>query len=152
MRFTGGQGYELLLAPDSASLSIGAEYLAFAEVLQRFRSLLAVLSREGVPRCDRIGVRYLSVATPSTPDSDEWVRWFKPEFIGWTGSGLLSPTTSLFSALNQVTLVSSPTQQLAQFPGDVQAIIRHGLVPAGSAIHGVPPVKIARRSYLIELD
>ena len=34
----------------------------------------------------------------------------------------------------------------------MQAIIRHGLVPAGSAIPGVPPVKIAHRSYLIELD
>jgi uncharacterized protein (TIGR04255 family) len=144
-------GWAVVVAPDSATLSVGSAYGGVEEFARRFEELVEVLvDVERVPRCDRLGVRYVSVAETAPGDEQGWRAWFRPDLIGWVGGEVLGDTAVL-SAINQVQL-SAAASTLFEGASAVQALIRHGLVPAGSTIPGSPPITTAAVSYILDLD
>jgi uncharacterized protein (TIGR04255 family) len=42
--------------------------------------------------------------------------------------------------------------ELSRFPADVQALIRHGVVPGGSLVPGSPDVPVIDRAFILDLD
>jgi uncharacterized protein (TIGR04255 family) len=151
--FTSDDGHAIVVTPGSATLSAGAQYQGVEDFAERFRELLTVLEETSkMPRCERLGVRYLTVATTPPGDARAWTRWFRPELVGWAGTELLTADSTVTSAINQVTFSTRPLGELAKFPVDVQAVIRHGLVPGGSALPGIPPVSVDQESYVLDSD
>jgi uncharacterized protein (TIGR04255 family) len=144
-------GWAVVIAPDSATLSVGSAYSGVEEFAERFEELVEVLvDVERVPRCDRLGVRYVSVAETAPGDEQAWRAWFRPDLIGWVGGEVLGDTAVL-SAINQVQLSTAASTRFEGAPA-VQALIRHGLVPAGSTIPGSPPITTVAVSYILDLD
>ncbi len=146
-------GSRLLIAPGAATLSAGAEYTGIADFVGRFQHVLKILAEvEGLRRSDRLGVRYVSIAIPSPDDPTAWKRWFRPELIGWVGSGLLAPSTRLISVVNQVSVAALPSGELESLPGEAQGLFRHAYVPAGTAVPGVQIEPITDDSYVLDFD
>jgi uncharacterized protein (TIGR04255 family) len=151
--FSADDGHAIVLAPDSATLTTGAGYVGIKDFSERFAQILSVLGQTAhVPRCDRLGVRYLTVAATPPGDRRAWTRWFRPEVVGWVGADTIDDTTVVSSAITQVSVTARPAGDLAGLPADVQALVRHGLVPAGSSVPGIPPVQVVQESFLVDLD
>lgn len=116
-------GYELTVTPESATLAIDHRYrdrAAFAAVLQPALTTLGAIGR--VKEYLRIGVRYINAAPASVP---EFRMWFKPEFVGWAASDVVSADA-------QKTWVS--ITQLAQTHASSSAtngVIRYGYLQGG---------------------
>jgi len=145
-------GWAVAIAPDSATLSVGSAYEGVEEFGRRFVEMVQVLCEvEQVPRCDRLGVRYISVAETIPGDDASWRSWFRPELVGWVGNAVVVEPTSVTSAINQVQLSSLPTPVFAGAQA-MQALVRHGLVPAGTVIPGAPPVTTGAVSYILDID
>jgi len=145
-------GWSVIVAPDAATLAVGSAYEGVESFGERFSQLIEVLTKvESVPRCDRLGLRYISVAETSPGDETRWKDWFRPELVGWVGEGIVAKGTTVSSALNQVQLSAPPTHLFAGAQS-VQALIRHGLVPSGSIIPGSPPVTTNAISYIVDID
>jgi uncharacterized protein (TIGR04255 family) len=152
-RFEDDSGWTLVLAPDSATLSIGPRYNEFRDFSDRFSTVLSALSnRAGVSRADRLGVRYLNIAEIPPGDEHAWRRWFRAELTGWGGTDLIGDETKLITSLTQTQLASRPVGELLGPPVDIQAIVRHGIIPDNTVIPGAVPVKPQRAAYLIDLD
>jgi uncharacterized protein (TIGR04255 family) len=151
--FVGDEGHQVVLTPASATLSAGSSYQGVDDFSVRFAEVLTTLrDNMRVPRCDRLGVRYLTVAAAPSNDARAWRGWFKSELLGWVGTGILDESVTLTSAIHQVQFTAEPLDELARLPARVQAVVRHGFVPAGSAVPGVPPVTVDSSSYLLDLD
>jgi uncharacterized protein (TIGR04255 family) len=151
--FSSEDGHRVTVAPDQMTLSVGEDYGGVEEFGDRFRQLAGVLAEQiHAPRVDRMGVRYLTVATLPPGDGDEWLGWFRPELVGWPGVGLLTDDATVQLAVQQTVVISRPTGALAEFPADVQAVIRHGVVPPGSSVPGSPEVSIPDRAFLLDID
>lgn len=153
--FTNGEGIVLSLSAGIATLSAGANYPGRHAFGGLFGEVLEALSSEAhITRCDRVGARYLSVVE-SPPTGDRlWTSWFRPEVTGWMGAGVLSDNTAVLNSLTQTALAASAaeTLEMDSVSGDVQGIIRHGLVQQGSLIPGVPPVTLETESFILDLD
>jgi len=62
-RFTDDVGWTLIVAADAATLSIGPQYGDFEEFRGRFATIVGALHKAaGLPRCDRVGLRYVDIA------------------------------------------------------------------------------------------
>ena len=150
--FTDDDGRLLVLTAGSATLSIGAQYAGIDDFAERFCSVLIALGEiEQVRRCDRLGVRYLSLAEQAPGDEQAWARWFRPEVVGWVGCGIVT-SGDLVSSITQTELAEAVAHRAADAPGEVHALIRNGIVPAGAIVPGVPPTQIEQPSYLLDLD
>jgi uncharacterized protein (TIGR04255 family) len=152
-QFSDDVGWLFALAPDNASLSIGPQYGSFAEFDERFRAILQVLSEvAGVTRCDRIGVRYIDLAEVTDPTNPNvWRDWFRPELTGWGATDAMGAATTLVASIAQTQLTARPTGDLTGPPFDVQAIIRHGYIPQGSVIPGLP-TQPESAAFLLDMD
>jgi uncharacterized protein (TIGR04255 family) len=151
-QFSDDLGWQLQVGPGVATVLAGPNYEGFEVFADRFRLVLETLGEvEHLRRCDRLGVRYLSVAPLPAGDQDAWTRWFRPELIGWPGSGLLAPSSRLVVSISQSQLASPPVEDFSGMPSDVQGIIRHGVVPAGSAVPGLE-AQLDHDSFLMDLD
>ena len=150
-KLTNDSGTLIVIGAGSATLSAGDSYTTVAEFSSDFRQLLDALASVGVPRCDRLGVRYLSLAADLPGDTRSWRRWFRQELLGWLGSDLI-PDDAVQQAINQVTLSHPSSGDLAGCPGAVQATVRHGVVPSQTEVPGIPPLIVADPSYLLDLD
>ncbi|WP_300607837.1 TIGR04255 family protein [Trebonia sp.] len=151
-RFEDDSGWSLVLAPGSAVLSVGPQYSGFGEFSERLSAVLQALSNSaGVTRADRLGVRYLNIVEVPPDDEGAWRRWFRPELTGWSGTILDGPTR-LITSLTQTQLAAPPLGELSGPPVDVQALVRHGVIPAGTVVPGVVPVQPQRSAYLIDID
>lgn len=150
-KFTNDAGLLLTIGAGSASLTAGESYSGVEDFTAVFNQLLSALKAARVQRCDRIGVRYLSVAAGLPGDPSAWRRWFNPDLIGWVGSPVV-PSESLLMAISQVQLSHPATGDLAGPPADIQAVVRHGAVPAGTSVPGLPPVTVPEASYLVDVD
>jgi len=150
-KLTNDAGTMIVIGAGSASLSAGDSYTSVVDFAADFDRLLRALAAANVPRCDRLGVRYLSLASDLPGEDRSWRRWFKPELLGWTGSEAV-PDGALRTSINQVTLNHRPVGDLAGPPGEIEATIRHGAVPAGTTVPGIPPLQVAEPSYLLDLD
>lgn len=150
-KLTNDAGTLVVISAGSATLSAGASYTTVEAFSADFERMLQALESVGVPRCDRLGVRYLSLASDLPGDDRSWRRWFRPELLGWAGSETVADG-ALETSVNQVMLRQPPTGDLAGPPSDVQAIVRHGAVPAGTDVPGVAPLQVPDPSYLLDLD
>lgn len=157
---TGGLVYELAdddgrivtIGGGSAALSVGAAYEGVEEFAERIEGVLTVLAEEArVPRCDRLGARYLTVVALPPGHEAGWKEWFRRELTGWAASEVVDDETVLEAGLSQVSL-RSPAAGSFTGPAEIRANIQHGLVPAGSGIPGNPPITTDTRSYIISLD
>jgi uncharacterized protein (TIGR04255 family) len=150
-KFTNDSGLLLTIAAGSASLTAAENYTGVEDFAMVFAQLLSALKAARVQRCDRIGVRYLSIAAGLPGDASAWRRWFNPELIGWVGTAVV-PSDSLTMAISQVQLSHPATGDLAGSPADIQTVVRHGAVPTGTSVPGLPPVTISEASYLLDID
>lgn len=151
--FTTEAGSSLIVAPDSATLSVGTEYEGVEQFGDLFKAVLQALAEEtGVRTCDRLGVRYLSVAETPPTDPAAWRTWFRPELVGWPGGEVLASGTSLVTSITQTQLSAAPVGELSGPPVAVQAVVRHGFVPSGSVVPGVPPIALQTPAYFLDLD
>lgn len=147
---TTDDGFLLVVSSTSATLSVGEDYNGIAEFADLFSEVLsALLDAVGIPRCDRVGVRYLSVAEASPTASGSWMRWFRPEFVSWASR---AEEDALHTLITQAQLRRPATEDFSRFPEAIQAIVRHGYAPAGSDVPGIPPLKLAAPSFLLDLD
>jgi uncharacterized protein (TIGR04255 family) len=145
-------GWSLALTPDSATLSIGPRYSEFREFSDRFSAVLTALSNNaGVPRADRLGVRYLNIAEIPPGAEGAWRRWFRPELTGWSGTELIGDS-KLITSLTQTQLAARPVGELSGPPVDVQAVVRHGVIPGNTLIPGAVAQPSPQPAYLIDLD
>ena len=148
---TNDTGALIVIGAGSATLSSGASYTTVEPFSADFGRMLHALESVGVPRCDRLGVRYLSLAANLPGEDRSWRHWFKPELLGWAGSEAVADG-ALETSINQVMLSQPPTDDLAGPPADIQATVRHGAVPAGTDVPGIPPLQVSDASYLLDLD
>jgi len=164
-KFTDDAGWTLAITPGSAILAVGSAYQGIDDFAQRFTTILDALANMGGPakiqRCDRLGVRYIDAVASPPDDSKAWSRWFKSELTGWTGDGVMGDSTTLLSQINQTQLIaplalsgSTPSEST---PLAVQGLIRHGLLPPGSVIPGVPPIQflnvtLGQVAYTVDID
>lgn len=151
--FSSDDGHSVHVNPSGFTLSVGPGYNGYRDFNERFRELVSLLHDVvRVPRCDRIAVRYLTLAATPPGDDAKWTKWFRPELLGWIGGAYLDDGTQLLNSLNQVQLRSRPQDPFASFPADVAGVIRHGLVPGGSSVNGMPPVAVSSESYVLDFD
>jgi uncharacterized protein (TIGR04255 family) len=151
-RFEDDSGWTLVISPGSASLSIGPGYSEFREFSDRFSAAARALSNSvGIQRADRLGVRYLNIAEIPPGDDQEWRRWFRPELIGWSGTEVVGDS-KVTTSLTQTQLAARAVGELSGPPVDVQAVVRHGIVPAGTIVPAMLPAQLQRAAYLIDLD
>lgn len=148
---TNDAGYTFALNAGSATVSVGEAYTAVDDFVEILRDVFVALTEAGVPRSDRLGVRYLSLAPDLPAEPGAWRDWFREELVGWAGSSVL-PTKSLANSITQVHAVAAAIDDLSGPPGDVQAIVRHGFVPSGSVVPGIPPLHVGDPSYFLDID
>lgn len=147
--FTDDDGWSVQVTTQSATLSVdGSNYRGVEDFRRRLETVwLALREAAGVRRCDRLGVRYLDIVQL---DGADWADWFRPEIVG-----LASPALSgevLTSTLAETRLQSDLSEAFAGQTGQIEGVIRHGVVPAGSLMQGIPPRPIGQRSFILDMD
>lgn len=150
-RFEDDSGWTLVISPGNATLSIGPGYSAFLEFSDRFSAAARALSNVGIKRADRLGVRYLNIAEIPPGGDQEWRRWFRSELTGWSGTDVVGDSR-VITSLTQTQLAAPAVGELSGPPVDVQAVVRHGIVPAGTIVPAMLPMQLQRAAYLIDLD
>jgi len=153
-RFTDDQDWALTLEANAATLAVGAGYRSADEFVLRLHDILTVLGQiVGVARCNRLGVRYVNLVDVTNGDEETWKRWFRPELAGWITAGILSTDTRVVSNLVQSQLATPPDGRLEGIPGQVQGIVRVGVVSEGTGIPlAGPPLRVSGRSFVLDLD
>jgi uncharacterized protein (TIGR04255 family) len=150
--FTDDEGWTLSVTSTSASLSVGSDYAGVQDFARRFTTVCEALRDAArVRRCDRIGVRYLDAVYTSTAPT-EWASWFRPEIIGLAHPDI-APREHLLASITE-TRLRRPAEGIFAWAANtpVEGIIRHGLVPAGSLLMGMPPRPVAEPSFLLDMD
>jgi uncharacterized protein (TIGR04255 family) len=147
--FTDDDGWSLQVTTQSATLSAdGASYRGVDDFRRRLQTVWAALREAaGVRRCDRLGVRYMDIVQFEGAD---WAKWFRSEIVG-----LASPELSgdvLASSLTETRLRSELGKAFAGQTGQIEGVIRHGVVPAGSLMQGIPPRPIGQPSFILDMD
>jgi len=151
--FDDGAGWSLNLSADTATLSVGPQYGEFSEFSDRFRVALAALAEgAGVLRTDRLGIRYVNIAEIPPGDAMAWRTWFRSELTGWPATDAVADGTHLITTITQSQLTAPPTGELAGPEADIQAVVRHGLVPANTMIPGVLPMQPRGPAFLLDID
>ena len=129
-QFDDGAGWSLSLSADTATLSVGPGYGEFSEFSDRFRVALAALAEgAGVPRTDRLGIRYVNIAEVPPGDGVAWRTWFRPELTGWPATDTVADGTHLLTTITQSQLTAPAVGELAGPEADIQAVVRHGWCP-----------------------
>jgi uncharacterized protein (TIGR04255 family) len=149
--FTQDEGPRLQLDAGVATLMADDQYEGVESFADAFgRILEAMAAVEGIRRCDRLGVRFINVASLPADDPMTWTRWFRPELANWLGANVLNAEAHVHSSIVQTTL-SAPGARFADAPGDVQAIFRHGYAPQASALPGLDS-PLEDDSFLLDMD
>lgn len=150
--FSSDDGWLLTLGAGSASLSVGRAYEGVESFAERWSDVLSALSKvSSIKRCDRLGVRYLDVVELLPEAEVAWERWFQPELVGLARSELLGGTR-LENTLTETRLTRPLGGALEWASAGVQAIVRHGVLPAGSVVSGVPPQEVGQLSFVLDVD
>lgn len=143
----------IVLNSNSLTLSSGKQYDGFTEFRDRFnRVLVALQSTLSLRRCLQIGIRYVNLVDDTGEEAGQWKKIFKPSIVGWPASDIVHGDTRLQVSVSQIQLVSSPINALADFPADVQAVVRHGIAPEKSVMPGIPPITVVDRSFFLDID
>lgn len=151
--FTDDDGRLIVLNSNSLTLSVGKQYDGFTDFKDRFSRALAVLQGTFSPRrCAQIGVRFVNLVDDTGGEEGQWKSIFDPSIVGWPATEIVHGDTRLQSSVSQIQLISPPINELADFPADVQAVIRHGIAPATSLMPGIPPIRLEDRSFFLDID
>lgn len=146
---TSDDGWTLTLTVSSATLSVGEDYAGVDDFADRFAEVCAALAAtDDIARCDRLGVRYLDVV--EIEDADGWQDWFQPQIVGVATPELSHE--SLLSSLTETRLRKQPDGPFQTLSSPVEGILRHGVVPAGSMLAGVPPRPVPHQSFVFDMD
>lgn len=152
-KFNDDAGWTLVISADAATLSVGPQYGEFREFADRFRRVLAALDEGGrVTRADRLGIRFINIAEVPPNDPEVWRTWFRPELTGWSATEAVAEGTRLITSITQTQMASPPVGELSGPPVDIQAIVRHGFIPARTTIPGVLPTQAENPAYLLDID
>lgn len=149
--FTNDDGWTLSVTETSASLTVaGSDYPGLQKIEEMFEKVCdALLHAARVPRCDRIGTRYMNVVRT---DREGWASWFQPQIVGLADPGL-TPPEHLVATITETRLRRSPTGAFAwAVDKPIEGILRHGVVPAGSVVAGVPPRPLDSASLVLDID
>ena len=142
-------GWTLTLTMSSATLSVGEEYSGIGDFAERFTEMcVALAGTGGVARCDRLGLRYLDAV--EIDGADGWEEWFQPLIIGVAAPAL--SRNSLLSSLTETRLRKQTDGPFQALRAPIEGILRHGVVPAGSVLAGVPPRPLQQRTFLFDMD
>ena len=143
-QFANEAGFDVQMGATNATISIpGSSYkerIQLAALLERVAASVGQVGR--MSQYDRIGVRYINAA-PATPA--EWVRWFKPEFTGWTESGIVDERAQRVAML--ITQLSMPNADVV-----TGATIRHGYLPQGLGSDLTASAAATEPSFLLDID
>jgi uncharacterized protein (TIGR04255 family) len=143
----------LVVGPNVMTLSLSEQYEGFADFKIRFvNSLIALKASLAPSRCVQLGIRYFNLVDDVGEDENRWKRIFNESIVGWPASQIVHGDTRLQSSVSQIQLVSPPINELADFPEDIQAIIRHGIAPATSMIPGFPILRLDDRGFFLDID
>ena len=77
---------------------------------------------------------------------------FRPELTGWPATATVADGTHLVTTITQSQLTAPPTGELAGPEADIQAVVRHGLVPANTMVPGVLPRQPRGPAFLLDID
>jgi uncharacterized protein (TIGR04255 family) len=151
--FTDDDGHLIVLNSNSLTLSMDRQYRGFTDFKDRFSHALTVLQKTfSLRRCLQVGVRFVNLVEDTGEEEGLWKSIFERSIVGWPASEIVHGDTRLQSSVSQMQLVSPPINELADFPGEVQGVIRHGIAPAATLIPGIPPIQIAERSFFLDID
>jgi uncharacterized protein (TIGR04255 family) len=143
----------IVLNANSLTLSVSKQYEGFNEFKDRFSRVLDIVKRTfSIRRCVQIGIRYVNLIDDTGTKEGQWKRIFESDLVGWPASEIVHGNTRLQGSVSQIQLVSPPTNALADFPADVQAVIRHGIAPAHSVVPGIPPIQLPDRAFFLDID
>jgi uncharacterized protein (TIGR04255 family) len=146
---TSDDGWTVTLTVSSATLSVEEDYAGVDDFASRFTELCRALAATGdIGRCDRLGVRYLDVV--EIDDADGWQDWFRTELVGVGAPGLSKG--SLLSSITETRLRKQPDGPFQTLRSPVEGILRHGVVPAGSTLAGVPPRAVQQQTFVFDMD
>ncbi|MGW0145877.1 TIGR04255 family protein [Streptomyces sp. NPDC003333] len=150
-QFSDEDGHKLVLTPGVLNLVIDQRYKGVREFANLLSFCLSAIS-SAVPlaRCNRLGVRYLSVAEPLPENEFSWIDWFRPEILGWISSPILN--ARLDAAVNRVQIKAEQEGEFENFPATAQGLVTTGWFPSGAVISGLPPVPVTSPSYVLDLD
>jgi uncharacterized protein (TIGR04255 family) len=152
--FKDDQSRLVVLNSNALTLSLGKQqYDGFTDFKDRFRSALTALQNSLSPtRCLQVGIRFFNIVDDIGGEENQWKIIFNENIVGWPASQIVRGDTSLQSSVSQIQLVSPAVNELADFPGEVQAIIRHGIAPATTVIPGIPAVRFEDRGFFLDID
>jgi uncharacterized protein (TIGR04255 family) len=85
-------------------------------------------------------------------DPNVWRSWFRSDLTGWSTTEAIAEGTRLITSITQTQLASPPVGELSGPPGDIQAIVRHGFIPARTTVPGVVPAQSQNPAYLLDFD
>lgn len=156
-KFTNDAGWLLSLEPGSATLAVGGGYISADDFGERLRLIARALADTLlIPRCDRLGVRYVDLVELNATGTDwAWTEWFRAELRGWLGETFLEDEARLVFHLTQSQLSGPPLDAPGSGPEPVQAIIRHGLVPIGTGVTLqplAPLLQLTQPHFLLDQD
>ena len=150
--FSNDDGWVFTVAAGGASLTVGGEsYRGVSDFEDRLLTVLEALQDVvGITRCDRIGVRYLSLVSIDSA-GPEWATWFRPELLGIAHPTLIS-NQNIEASITE-TRVSLPSiDSLAWASLPINGVIRNGVIPPRSLIAGAPPKEVVEKSFVLDLD
>lgn len=148
--FSDDEGWRLSIAPGEATLTVGSVYGGVEDLAERFAQTLKALHEDlGIRRCERIGTRFVNVVELAAGEESMWTTWFRPEICGWPIGSNLGADIRLLTTITETRLSRSSALEL---PGEVQALVRHGYVPAGTSIPTLTPEPITQPSFILDLD
>jgi uncharacterized protein (TIGR04255 family) len=143
-QFSNSDGLDVQIGAGNTTLSIpGSAYREGVSVASLLMAIAEAIGSVGrMSQCDRIGVRYINAAPASPAD---WAHWFKPEFTGWTETGIVD---------ERATRVAMLITQLALPQGDIvtAATIRHGYLPNGLGGDLTASAAATEPSFLLDID
>jgi uncharacterized protein (TIGR04255 family) len=151
--FKDDDGRLLAVSSNAMTLSLSKQYKGFTDFKERFRDALTALKDTLSPsRCLQIGVRFFNVVEDIGDEEGHWKKIFNNSIVGWPASQIVHGDTRLENSVSQIQLASPPVNELADFPADVQAVIRHGIAPAGSLVPGIPVIRLDDRGFFLDID
>jgi uncharacterized protein (TIGR04255 family) len=152
-QFDDGQGWTVDVSADTATLNVGPQYGDFSEFSGRFEAIVSALAvGAGVRRTERLGIRYVNIAEMPPGHGAAWRTWFRSELTGWPATDAVDDGTRLVTTITQSQLSAPPSGDLAGPESDVQAIVRHGLVPANTMVPGVLQMQPRGAAFLLDMD
>lgn len=143
--FSHPDGFELTVNPDSLALAIDQRYRdrgAFAAVLEPVLTVVGAAGR--LKDYLRLGVRYINAA-PATVE--QFCAWFKPEYVGWPGSGVVAPDAEHRTWV----LITQIARTSAESPV-TNGVIRYGYLQGGVGADITKSDAASAPSFIADID